>query len=361
MNLPVEPPVEPMLAKLARDLPDGDRWWYEPKWDGFRCIVFRDGDEVFLQSRNLRPLERYFPELPGPLREQLPEHCVVDGEIVVATDEGLDFDHLSLRIHPAASRINMLAEQMPASFVAFDLLARGADDLRVRPFAERRALLEEMLDARRPPLFLTPATTNREVAADWFTRFEGAGLDGVVAKRADGRYRPGERAMTKVKHRRTADCVVAGYRVHKDGNGVGSLLLGLFDAEGTLHHVGVAASMKGELRARLLEEIRPYGRDALDDHPWRDWADAMSEAAEAGTRMPGGPSRWNSQKDLSWEPLRPELVAEVAYEHLQGSRFRHNARFLRWRPDRDPASCTYAQLEATPPLELAQVFAAPPR
>lgn len=355
MDLPVLPPVDPMLAKLARALPTDDGWSYEPKWDGFRCLVFRDGDELELQSRNGRSLARYFPEMVEPLRSQLPRRCVIDGELVIAGDNGLDFDRLSLRIHPADSRVAMLAEQMPAAYVAFDLLAVDDDARMEDDFVDRRARLEELLENREPPLFLTPATTDREVAADWFTRFEGAGLDGVVAKRLRSTYRAGARDMLKLKHERTADCVVGGYRLHKDGEGVGSLLLGLFDESGVLHHVGVASSMKATLRTSLLEEVRLLENDALDAHPWREWADASSNAGE-GTRMPGAPSRWNASKDLSWTPLRPERVVEVAYEHLQGTRFRHNARFRRWRPDRGPRECTYAQLEVAPPVELSEVF-----
>jgi ATP-dependent DNA ligase len=342
-----------MLAKLTRELPDGDGWLYEPKWDGFRCIVFRDGDEVELGSRNEKPLTRYFPELVDPLRAALPEQAVLDGELVIATEHGLDFDLLSQRIHPAASRINKLAAETPASFVAFDLIAEGSDDLRTRAFSERRSRLEQMLKQAKPPVRITPATTDIDVAGQWFERFEGAGLDGVVAKPLAGEYCEGERTMAKVKHLRTADCVVAGYRVHKDGKGVGSLLLGLFDDRGTLHHVGVASSFAAPLRAQLEEELTPYRKDALRDHPWREWADAQ---ADAGGRMPGAGNRWNAKKDMSWEPLRPERVAEVAYEHLQGDRFRHNARFQRWRPDRDPSSCTYEQLESPVPMELHEVF-----
>jgi len=353
MKLPVNPPVSPMLAKLTRELPDADGWSYEPKWDGFRCIVFRDGDEVELGSRNERPLTRYFPELLDPIRDALPSKAVVDGELVIATEHGLDFDLLSQRIHPAASRVNKLAAETPASFVAFDLLAQGKDDLRTSPFAERRARLEQMFRDAKPPVRITPATTDRAIAEQWFERFEGAGLDGVVAKPLDGEYCEGERTMAKVKHQRTADCVVAGYRVHKDGKGVGSLLLGLYDDQGTLHHVGVASSFAAPLRKQLEREVKAYEKGALRNHPWREWADA--EAAASG-RMPGAPSRWNAKKDLSWEPLRPELVAEVAYEHLQGDRFRHTARFVRWRPDRDPASCTYEQLDAPVPIELHEVF-----
>jgi len=353
MTLPVPPPVSPMLAKLTRELPTGDNWLYEPKWDGFRCIVFRDGDDVELGSRNERPLTRYFPELVESLKHALPDRAVLDGEIVIATEHGLDFDQLQQRIHPAASRVNKLAAETPSSFVAFDLLAEGSDDLREQPFAERRARLEKMLGKAKPPIHLTPATTDAAVAEHWFERFEGAGLDGVVAKPLDGPYREGERTMAKVKHLRTADCVVAGYRVHKDGKGVGSLLLGLFDDSGTLNHVGVAASFAAPMRASLEKELAPYREDALRDHPWKDWAEAQ---AEVGGRMPGAGNRWNAKKDMSWEPLRPELVAEVAYEHLQSGRFRHNARFQRWRTDRDPASCTYEQLESPVPVELKEVF-----
>ena len=342
-----------MLAKLVRELPEGDQLVYEPKWDGFRCIVFRDGDEIELGSRNERMLTRYFPELLEPLRRDLPERCVLDGEIVIATPSGLDFDLLQLRIHPASSRVNKLAKETPSSFVAFDLLALGDDDLRERPFSERRAALERALAHAKPPVRLTPATTSPAVAREWFERFEGAGLDGVVAKSVSLPYRPNERVMLKVKHERTCDCVVAGFRWHKDGDGIGSLLLGLYDDERVLHHVGVASSFAAPMRKQLVSELEPYRADALNDHPWREWATA---AAAEGGRMPGAPSRWNAKKDLSWEPLRIELVAEVAYEHLQGDRFRHTARFARWRPDRDPRSCTYDQLDAPVPYELREVF-----
>jgi ATP-dependent DNA ligase len=355
VTLPVNPPVSPMLAKLARELPTAPGLLYEPKWDGFRCIVFRDGDDVELGSRNEKPLTRYFPDLMDPLRAALGERAVVDGEIVIATEAGLDFDLLSLRIHPAASRVTMLAGETPAAFVAFDLLAEGDDDLREQPFSQRRARLESMLESARPPVYLTPATQDPDVARDWFGRFEGAGLDGVVAKPLDMPYGEGKRTMLKVKHLRTADCVVAGYRMHKDGAGVGSLLLGLYDAAATLHHVGVASSFAAPRRAELLRELEPYRDDAIEAHPWREWADP---AAHAEGRKPGGQSRWTGGKDLSWEPLRIELVAEVAYEHLQGDRFRHTARFQRWRPDREPPTCTYAQLESVVPAELRDVFGA---
>jgi ATP-dependent DNA ligase len=346
-----------MLAKLSRDLPTGD-FIYEPKWDGFRCIVFRDGDEVELGSRNEKPLTRYFPELPPALTANIPPRCVLDGEIVIAGAGGLEFEALLQRIHPAASRINMLAETTPASFVAFDLLALGDDDLRPRPFGERRALLEQALAAAAPPVHLTPATSDPDVATDWFNRFEGAGLDGVVAKPLSLPYREDERVMWKVKHARTADCVVAGFRVHKDGAGVGSLLLGLYDDEGTLHHVGVASSFSVARRKELAVELEPYRANALDGHPWAGWAEAEAAAAEKGGRMPGGQSRWNAGRNMSWEPLRPELVAEVAFDHLQGDRFRHATSFVRWRPEREPASCTYGQLEVAVPEELASVFRA---
>jgi len=356
VTLAVLPPISPMLAKLARELPVGEGWCYEPKWDGFRCIVFRDGDDVELGSRNERPLTRYFPEILDPLREALPERAVVDGELVIATEHGLDFDLLSNRIHPAESRINMLAEQTPSSFVAFDLIAEGDDDLRVAPFAERRRRLEQAL-RENASVHLTPLTSDPDVACDWFERFEGAGLDGVVAKRADEPYVEGKRTMQKVKHQRTADCVVAGYRRHKDGNGVGSLLLGLYDDKGDLHHVGVASSFAAPLRKQLAEEVRPLEEGAIEHHPWKEWANAQSDPeAWGGQRMPGAGNRWNAKKDMSWVPLRVERVAEVAYEHLQGDRFRHTARFVRWRPDREPSSCTYEQLESPVPIELHEVF-----
>jgi ATP-dependent DNA ligase len=340
-----------MLAKLARELPEEEGLYYEPKWDGFRCIVFRDGDDVELGSRNEKPLTRYFPELLGPLRRDLPERCVVDGEIVIAGPAGLDFDALSQRIHPAASRVKLLAETMPASFVAFDLLAVDDDDLRAAGYATRRAALEKALRKAKAPVHLTPATTDPDVARDWFSRFEGAGLDGVVAKASDLPYRPGERVMLKVKHERTADCVVGGFRTHKDGGGVGSLLLGLFDDEGTLHHVGVASGFAVARRREFVDTLEPYRSGALDGHPW-NWG----EGTEAGGRVPGGQSRWSAGKDLSWEPLRPELVCEVSYDHLQGDRFRHATTFVRWRPDKPTSGCRYDQLETVPPEELEAIF-----
>lgn len=362
MALPVPPPVSPMLAKASPTLPPGDRWSFEPKFDGFRCVVFRDGDQVELGSRNERPLTRYFPEIVDPLRDALPDRAVVDGELVVITEYGLDFDLLSLRIHPAASRIAKLAGEIPVAFVGFDLLAEGGDDLRGLPFAARRARLERALRSAPPSVYLCPATTDREVAATWFEHFEGAGLDGVIAKPLDGPYREGERAMVKVKHKRTADCVVAGTREHTQG-GTGSLLLGLYDRAGTLHHVGVASSFAAPLRAQLDAELVRYRDHALDGHPWAHWASA--DDAGASGRMPGGPSRWNAGKDLSWDPVRPELVVEVAYEHVQrnpgsssaeGGRFRHTARFVRWRPDREPGTCRYDQLDVAVPAELHDLF-----
>jgi ATP-dependent DNA ligase len=354
MALPVPPPVSPMLAKLVRELPEGDGYSYEPKWDGFRCIVFRDGTDVELGSRNERPLTRYFPELAEPLRRALPARAVVDGEIVIAGPDGLDFDALTQRIHPAASRVAQLAAETPASFVAFDLLAVGDRDLRTQPYAQRRAELEALLAHAAPPVHLTPMTTDPAVATAWFERFEGAGLDGVVAKAADLRYREGERVMLKVKHERTADCVVAGFRWHKEGGVVGSLLLGLYDEAGTLHHVGVASGFSAARRKAFVDELAPLREHALEEHPWGAWA---ADAAD-GRRVPGAQSRWNAGKDLSWEPLRAERVCEVAYDHLQKDRFRHATSFRRWRPEREPTSCTYAQLETPVPAELAIVFAA---
>ena len=362
MHLPFEPPLEPMLAKPVDSLPDGDGWLYEPKWDGFRAIVFRDRDEVLIQSRDLKPLDRYFPELGEPLRASLPERCVIDGEVVIARDGGLDFEALLLRIHPAASRVKMLAAETPASFVAWDILALGDDDLRTMPQGERRTRLEELLAGVDPPVRLTPATRDRATAADWFDRFEGAGLDGVIAKRLDAAYQPGKRAMLKIKHQRTADCVVAGFRWHKNGQGthVGSLLLGIFDDAGKLHHVGITSSFTWDKREALAKELAPLREHASDGHPWAEWAEwaAWGAADASGQRLPGATSRWNRGKDLSWEALRPERVVEVAYDHLQGDRFRHATTFKRWRPDKRPADCRYDQLEETPAYEIAKIFGA---
>ncbi len=354
MAFPIDPPVEPMLATLSAELPPGDGWLFEPKWDGFRAIVFRDGERLYIQSRDLKPLDRYFPELEAAFRNNLPERCVADGEIVIVGRRGLDFDALQMRLHPAESRVRKLAAETPASFVAFDLLAEGDLDLRPRPQAERRHRLEQALAAAAGGVHLTPCSRDRSLAQEWFHRFEGAGLDGVVAKHEDATYQPGKRVMVKVKHVRSADCVVAGFRWHKQGPGtlVGSLLLGLYDEAGTLHHVGVTSSFSMAERRRLAEELVPLRKDALVAHPWRDWA----EAQDSAQRMPGGQSRWSAGKDLSWEPLRVERVCEVKYDHLQGDRFRHAAVFLRWRPDKRPQDCRYDQLEVTPPAELALVF-----
>jgi len=346
--LPVMPPVKPMLARSVPQVPDGT-YLYEPKWDGFRCVVFRDGDEVELGSRNERPLTRYFPDVVAAVRQHLPERCVVDGEIVIVTGAGLDFEALLQRIHPAASRVAMLAQTTPASFVAFDLLALGDEDLTAAPLHERRARLEQALAPARPPVHLTPATGDSALAREWFTRFEGAGLDGVVAKPSGGAYEQDKRVMLKVKHTRTADCVVAAYRWHKSGPVVGSLVLGLHDGDGRLQHVGVAASFPMARRKELVDELAPYLLAEGAPHPWV--GEATSE------RAPGGePSRWNRDKDRSFVPLRPELVVEVAYDHMEGARFRHTAQFRHWRPDRDPASCTYAQLERPVRVDLGAVL-----
>jgi ATP-dependent DNA ligase len=349
-----------MLSSAADALPDGDGWQFEPKWDGFRTLVFRDGDEILLQSRDEKPMNRYFPELVAPLAAALPERCVVDGEIVIVGSAGLDFEALLLRIHPAASRVKLLAEQTPASYVAWDLLALNDQDLREAPLVVRRERLEQALNHAAPPVHLSPATQDRAVALDWFRRFEGAGLDGVMAKRLDERYRAGERTMIKIKHARTADCVVAGFRWHKNGAGtmVGSLLLGLYDDDGALHHVGVTAAFTNAVRRELVAELAPLRENALEGHPWRGWAEAPEEANAKAQRLPGATSRWNRGKDLSWEPLRPERVCEVAYDHMQGTRFRHAAHFLRWRPDKRPLECRYDQLEVTPAYELERVFGA---
>jgi len=346
-----------MLAKRVAALPQDGDWIFEPKWDGFRTLLFRDREEIFLQSRDSKSLSRYFPELVAPILAGLPERCVLDGELVVARGEALDFEALQQRIHPAASRVKLLSQQTPASLVFFDLLAEGEHDLRALPFAERRERLEELLARRSPPLYLTPATRERALAADWFSRFEGAGLDGVMAKSPRGGYEPNKRVMLKVKHERDCDCVVAGFRWHKKGtqDRVGSLLLGLFDDAGSLHHVGVCASFTDAKRQELVEWLAPYREHARVGHPWGDWAAAPGETGEA-QRMPGGQSRWSQGKDLSWEPLRPELVVEVAYDHMQGSRFRHTAQFRRFRTDKPPRECTYAQLEVVPPEELANIF-----
>ncbi|MEU5545983.1 ATP-dependent DNA ligase [Streptomyces sioyaensis] len=351
MDLPVMPPVSPMLAKLVTDIPAGMQ--YEAKWDGFRVIVFRDGDEVEIASRTTKSLTRYFPEVATAARAELPRRCVLDGEIVIAHDGRLHFEELLERIHPADSRVRTLAERTPASLVAFDLLALDSTALVHEPQTARREALVEALRPARAPVYTAPATTDQELARQWFTQFEGAGLDGVVAKPLDLPYRPGDRAMFKIKHARTADCVVAGYRLHKSGPVVGSLLLGLYDDDGQLQHVGVSASFPMARRRALVEELAPLRMDEVAEHPWGEWTD---EAAHAARRMPGGPSRWSGGKDLSWVPLRPERVCEVAYDHMEGSRFRHTAQFRRWRPDRTPESCGYDQLEEPVHYDLGQLL-----
>ena len=342
-----------MLAKLVDALPEGDSWIFEPKWDGFRVLVFRDGNELLLQSRDLKPLNRYFPELEAPLLESLPPRAIADGELVIQGASGLEFEALQLRLHPAASRVKKLAAEIPSSIVLWDLLCEGSENLMSVPFAERRARLEKALANARPPVHLTPFTRDRAVAADWFERFEGAGLDGVMAKPADGIYQPGKRVMLKVKHQRTVDVVLAGFRWHKNavGEAVGSFLLGLFDESGRLQHVGVAASFTEKRRRELVSELAPLRENALTDHPWKEWSEW-----ERGKRVPGVKSRWSRDKTLEWEPLRPERVVEVSFDHMQGARFRHTAHFVRWRPDKPPAACTYDQLDVTPPYELERIF-----
>jgi len=354
MQLPVNPPILPMLAKRVDQLPTTGNWIFEPKWDGFRALIFRDGEEVMLQSRDEKSLNRYFPELIDPILKQLPTRCVLDGEIVVAQKGALDFDSLQLRIHPAASRVKLLSETIPASIVFFDLLCEGKKDLRNEPFEKRRRELESLLSSAKPPLHLTPTTTDFAKASDWFRRFEGAGLDGVVAKAVEGTYESNKRVMLKVKHERDCDCVVAGFRWHKKGDRdrIGSLLLGLFDDAGKLHHVGVCASFTDQKRIELVEFLKPYRKNALESHPWKEYA-----GIDLSRRMPGVQSRWSHGKDLTWEPLRPELVVEVAYEHMQGDRFRHTAQFRRWRTDKKPSDCTYEQLEVVAPHELELIFA----
>ncbi|MGH3313176.1 MAG: ATP-dependent DNA ligase [Streptomyces sp.] len=355
MDLPVMPPVKPMLAKPAAKIPAGMQ--YEAKWDGFRAIVFRDGDEIEIGSRTGKSLKRYFPELVTALRANLPPRCVLDGEIVVTQEGRLSFDSLQLRIHPADSRVRLLAEEIPASFVGFDILALADDSLMSTPLGERREILVRALRDAADPVFVAPATQEIELARQWFSQFEGAGLDGVVAKRLTLPYRPDERLMVKIKHERTADCVLAGLRPHKSGEGVGSLLLGLYDDSGTLQHVGVSASFTMSRRRELMAELEPLTMDSAADHPWAAW---QREEAHAESRMPGAPSRWTGKKDLSWVPLRPERVCEVAYDHMEGDRFRHTTHFRRWRPDRDPRGCTYAQLEEPVSYDLNGMLTAPP-
>ncbi|MGP3950728.1 ATP-dependent DNA ligase [Streptomyces sp. 7N604] len=351
MDLPVMPPVKPMLAKSAARIPSGMH--YEAKWDGFRAIVFRDGDEVEIGSRTGKPLTRYFPELVAAFLANLPPRCVVDGEIVIIRGGRLEFEALLERIHPADSRVRLLAGTTPAGFVAFDLLALGDTSLMGTPFRERRDALTEALRDAADPVFTAPVTDDHAVAEQWFQQYEGAGLDGVIAKRPDLGYRPDERVMVKVKHERTADCVVAGLRLHKSGPVVGSLLLGLHDTAGRLQHVGVCAAFPMRRREELMTELEPLRMTDVEGHPWAEWA---REEAHATSRMPGAVSRWTGTKDLSWVPLRPERVCEVAYDHMQGDRFRHTAQFRRWRPDREPESCTYAQLEEPVGYDLREVL-----
>jgi ATP-dependent DNA ligase len=355
MDLVVNPPVLPMLAKPRADLPKGEGWIFEPKWDGFRALVFRDKDDLKIQSRDAKPLERYFPEVVRALKEQLPDQCVLDGELVIAQHGALDFDALQLRLHPAASRIAKLSVEIPASIVFWDALCLGDRNLITTPFHERRALLDKTLSKAKPPIYITPATRDRTVAADWFQRFEGAGLDGVIVKPANDAYQSNKRVMFKVKHERECDCVVAGFRWHKSGAGkrIGSLLLGLYDDAGELQHVGVVASFTDAKRAELVKFVEAYRENAGDDHPWKAWGNFAGSSEQ---RVPGAGSRWSQGKDLSWEPLRPELVVQVAYDHMQGARFRHTAQFRRWRKDKSPSECTYAQLEVVPPQELATIF-----
>lgn len=356
LQLPFQPPIEPMLAKLSSTLPEGDGWIFEPKWDGFRALVFKAGDEILIQSRDLKPLGRYFPELEVSLRAALPDRCVLDGEVVIATAGRLDFEAMLLRIHPAASRVKMLAEQSPSSYVAWDLLALGDEDLRARPQSERCDRLREALAGVKPPVHLTPVTRDRALAADWFQRFEGAGLDGVMAKPDNLAYAPGKRAMLKIKHQRTADVVVGGFRWYKGGKGklLGSMLLGIYDDAGVLHHVGITSSFKAADREKLAEKLAPLREGARETHPWKDWAAWQDEATEQ--RLPGATSRWNRGKDMSWEPIQIGLVCEVSFDHLQGTRFRHATHFKRWRPDKPHTECRYDQFEVTPPLELAKIF-----
>jgi ATP-dependent DNA ligase len=355
MDLPISPPFSPMLAKAVKTMPEGGLL-YEPKWDGFRCVVFRDGAEVELSSRGERPLTRYFPELVEAARRELPERCVVDGEIVLRRGTRLDFDALQQRIHPAASRVNLLAERTPAAFIAFDLLALGEESLLETPLGERRRRLVEALADVAAPVHLTPATDSHALALRWFEEFEGAGLDGVIAKPLDQPYQPDKRVLFKIKHERTADCVVAGFRWHKSGPIIGSLLLGLYNAEGHLQHVGVSASFTMKRRAELVDELAPYRMDAIAGHPWAGWAEQTEATAD---RMPGAISRWTGKKNLSWVAVRPELVVEVAYEGMEGDRIRHTARFRRWRPDRTPESCTYEQLEVPVAYDLDDIFGGP--
>ncbi|MEQ8841745.1 MAG: ATP-dependent DNA ligase [Acidimicrobiales bacterium] len=356
MDLPVTPPVKPMLAKAVDGIPEIGDLAFEPKWDGFRCIVFRDGDEVHLGSRNEKPLTRYFPELIEPLKQSLPDRCVIDGEIIVTVDDHLGFDSLQQRIHPAESRINRLAEETPAEFVAFDVLAVNDTDLTDEPFRDRRQILEAIGESFEAPIHLVPSTLDRTIAHEWYVAFEGAGLDGLIAKPRDGTYAPNKRTQYKVKHTRTADVVVAGYRLHKDGDGVGSMLVGLHDHEGRLQHMGVASSFKASLRAELIETLAPYVLEDPSTHPWSEW---MNPEAHEGGLMPGTPNRWSQGRDTAtWVPMTCDLVAEVKYEAVLNGRFRGTTRFVRWRPDRDASSCNYGQLETAAPVGISEVLAA---
>ncbi|MFE4195685.1 ATP-dependent DNA ligase [Paenarthrobacter sp. NPDC056912] len=355
MDLPVMPPISPMLAKSVPSIPEVGH--YEPKWDGFRTIVFKDGDEIILGSRNEKPMTRYFPELVEALKKNLPDKCVIDGEIVLIADNRLEFELLQQRIHPADSRVRMLAEKTPTSMIAFDILALGDENLMDKPFSERRAILESALAKAEPPVYVTPAVTDLERAREWFVQLEGAGLDGVLSKPLDGLYLPNKRVMFKTKHERTADCVVAGFRWHKTAKVVGSMLLGLHDDTGRLHHVGVVASFPMARRESLVAELEPYQTE-FSKHPWGEWA-KQDEAAAGGSRMPGAQSRWSAGKDFSFVPLRPELVIEVAYDYMEGERFRHTTQFRRWRPDREPESCTYSQLEEPADYDLGEILRLP--
>lgn len=349
--LRVTPPVDPMLCKSVETLPEGPDLRYEPKWDGFRCILFKDGDDITLGSRNTKPLTRYFPDVEAAARDQLPDTCVFDGELVMPTPDGLGFPLLGNRIHPAASRVKMLAEETPAHYVAFDCLDDGTADLRGLGFEERRGRLEALCNGVESPFHLSPMSTDPARAHDWFDRFEGAGLDGVIVKRADLTYQSGKRVMHKVKHHRTADCVVAGFRWHKSGPIVGSVMLGLYDDEGDLHHVGVIGAFSMKTRQELVDTLEPYTH-GVDGHPWTKWAEFM---VASGQKVPQG-NRWAGKKDMSFVPVRPELVVEVHYDQLEGSRFRHAGQFKAWRPDRSPQSCRYDQLDVVVPAELADIF-----
>lgn len=358
LNLPVMPPIKPMLAKRATKMPTGDEWMFEPKWDGFRGLLFKDGNEWYLQSRDCKPLRRYFPELDEPIRALLPERCVLDGEIVIAGSGQLDFVALQNRLHPAASRVNKLAVETPASMVFFDILALGDRSLMDTPFAERRRILEAQLAGCPKPLYLTPLSTDRDQAQEWFERFEGAGLDGIIAKSPHTSYEPNKRVMVKVKHVRTVECVVGGFRWHKNGPGthVGSLMLALYDSAGKLHHIGVAGAFSNVRRQELVEVLAPYRENALDGHPWASWHEAGKQSDAKSSRSPKAGSRWAPGKRLNWEPLRPELVAEVKYDQMLGRRFRHTGHFLHWRTDKPPSECRYDQLDVTPPMEIADIF-----